>query len=97
MLNTDIFDLLYSQLEEGRVNKILENLKLDVAYQEALQEESVISQQYEALNLTKEQDKIIEAWGEAITARNAAYSAVIFRMGMQCCFSLLMQLADLKK
>lgn len=96
MLNTDIFDLLYSQLEEGRVNRVLENLKVDVNYQEALQEEAAIYQQYEGLNLLMEQDKIVEAWGEAITARNAAYSAVIFRMGMQCCFSLLMQLADLK-
>lgn len=96
MINTDIFDLLYSQLEEGRVNKVLENLKADVDYQEALQEECAIYQQYESLNLTKEQDKIVEAWGDAITARNGAYSAVIFRMGMQCCFSLLMQLADLK-
>ena len=27
--------------------------------------------------------------------QEAAYTAVAFRMGMQCCFSLLMQLADL--
>lgn len=96
MLNTDIFDLLYLQLEEGRVNRVLENLKVNVNYQKALQEEAAIYQHYEGLNLSKEQDKIVEAWGEAITARNAAYSAVIFRMGMQCCFSLLMQLSDLK-
>jgi len=82
MLNKDIFDLLYSQLEEGSVNNVLENLKADVDYQEALQEECVIYKQYKALNLTKEQDKIIEAWGDAITARNGAYSAVTFRMGM---------------
>lgn len=75
---------------------MLENLKVDVNYQEALQEEVAIYQQYEGLNLSKEQDKIVEAWIDAITARNGAYSAVVFRMGMQCCFSLLMQLIDFK-
>lgn len=48
MLNTDFFDLLYWQLEEGRVNKVLENLKADANYQEA-----AIYQQYESLNLSK--------------------------------------------
>lgn len=96
MINTDFFDLLYTQLEERPVNNVLENLKLDANYQEALQAECDIYQQYESLNLPKEQEKIVERLTEAITAKNAAYSAVVFRMGMQCCFSLLMQLADLK-
>lgn len=37
--------------------------------------------------MPKEQCRIIEEWTDAITARNAAYSAVVFRMGIQCCFS----------
>ena len=32
----------------------------------------------------------------AIHAPNATYTIVVFRMAMQCCFSLLMQLTDLK-
>lgn len=96
MFNTDFFDLLHTELEERSVNNVRDQLNLDDDYQEALQTECDIYQKYEKLNLPKEQDKIVEAWGEAINARNAAYSAVVFRMGMQCCFSLLVQLASLK-
>lgn len=84
-------------MEERSVNNVCDQPNLDNDYQEVLQAECDIYQQYESLNLPKEQDKIVEAWGEAITAKNAAYSSVVFRMGMQCCFSLLLQLADLKK
>lgn len=96
MINTNFFDLLYTHLEERPVNNVFENLKLDEYYQESLRAECESYQQYEDLHLSKEQDKIVELLTEAITARNAAYSAVVFRMGMQCCFSLLLQLADLK-
>ena len=34
-------------------------------------------------------------WIDAIHVQEAAYIIVAFRMGMQCCFSLLMPLADL--
>lgn len=61
-----------------------------------MQKECELYQQYERLNLPKVQDKIVESLTEAINERNAAYSAVVFHMGMQCCFSLIMQLADLK-
>ena len=33
-------------------------------------------------------------WMDFIHAKNAAYAMVIFSMEMQCCFSILMQLAD---
>jgi len=88
--------LLYNHLEERHSGNVREYLNSDTDYQEALAKECEFFQQYESLNLSKEQCLIIERWGEAITARNGAYSAIIFRMGMQCCFSLLMQLADLK-
>lgn len=40
-------------------------------------------------------EEIITKRIEAIHAQNAAYTMVVFRMKMQYCFSLLMQLADL--
>mgnify|MGYP001077262020 CR=1 FL=1 len=35
-------------------------------------------------------------WTEAIHAQNTTYTSVVFRMAMQCYFSPLVQLADLK-
>lgn len=94
MINTNFFDVLYTQLEERPVNNVLENLKLDKNYQESLQQKCDIYQQYE--HLPKEQGKLIESLTEAINERNAAYSPVAFRMVMQWCFFIIMQLADLK-
>lgn len=96
MIDTKIFDLLYTRLEERSVNNVREQLNSDTSYQQALAEECELFQKYESLNLPKEQRQIIERWADAITAKNAAYSMVVFRMGMQCCFSLLIQLAGLK-
>lgn len=96
MIGKEIFDLLYTHLEERPVNNLCDQLDFDADYQEAKTKECELNQQYENLNLPKEQCKIIEQWAESITARNAAYSAVVFRMGMQCCYSLMMQLANLK-
>lgn len=96
MIDTNIFDMLYSYLEERSDNNVHTQLNADPEYQKALAKECELYQQYENLNLSKEQCKIIESFTDAITARNAIHSAVLFRMGMQCCFSLLMQLADLK-
>lgn len=44
MIDTDFFDLLYAHMEEHPVNNILENLKLDINYREALQKECDIYQ-----------------------------------------------------
>ena len=95
MIDTKIFDMLYSYLEERSDNNVRSQLNADTEYQKALTKECECYQQYENLNLSEEQCKVIEKWVDAVTATNSAYSAVIFRMGMQCCFSLLMQLADL--
>lgn len=92
----NIFDLLYTHLEEHTVNSVHDHLNSDADYQDVMTKECELFQKYENLNLPKEQCLIIEEWTDAITARNAAYSAVVFRMGMQCCFSLLTQLADVK-
>jgi len=40
------------------------------------------------LNLSEEQCKIIERWADAITAKNAAYSMVVFRMGAMLFFTV---------
>lgn len=96
MIDTEIFDLLYTHLEERTINNVRKQLNADPDYQDAAEKECEFYQQYESLNLSKEQCRIIEQWTDSITARNAAYSAVVFRMGMQCCFSLMMQLADVK-
>ena len=58
-------------------------------------QENKINEQDQQLNLSDEQRKVIMQWIDAIQAQESAYTAVVFRMGMQCCFSLLMQLADL--
>lgn len=82
MINTEIFDLLYNYLEERPVNNVLNQLHSDNDYQQASTEENKLSEQYESLNLSDEQRRIINQWVESITAKNAAYSAVVFRMGM---------------
>lgn len=64
-------------------------------YLEAATKETELGQQFKELDLSDEQRKIIMQWTDAIQAQESAYTAVVFRMGMQCCFSLLMQLADL--
>ena len=96
MMNTDFFQLLYTHLEERSFNNVYEQLKQDDEYQEALRAENILFEQYEDLELSEEQCKVIEQWTDASHAKNAAYSMVIFRMGMQCCFSLLMELTGLK-
>lgn len=96
MKNTDFIQLLCAHLEERPFNNVYEQLKQDEEYQEALQAENMLFEQYEGLRLLEEQRKIIEQWTDAIHTKNAAYSMVIFRMEIQCCFSLLMELADLR-
>ena len=61
----------------------------------SLQEQELCSQ-YENLNLSDDQRKGILNWIDTIHAQNEAYTTVVFRMAMQCCFALLLELADLK-
>lgn len=95
MMDTDFFKLLYTHLEEREFHNVCQNLKQDEDYLEASMEEDRLCGRFENLALTEEQKKTIRQWTEAIHAQNAAYTMVVFRMAMQCCFSLLMQLAGL--
>lgn len=58
-------------------------------------QENKINAQCKKLDLSDKQRKVIMQWIDAIQAQESAYTAVVFRMGIQCCFSLLMELADL--
>ena len=91
----DIFQLLYNHLEERHYNNFYQNAKQDAHYLKATMLENELNDQYEKLDLSDEQKNIIMQWIDAIHAQEAAYTVVAFRMGMQCCFSLLMQLSDL--
>lgn len=95
MMNMDIFQLFINYLEERPCNNIHQNVKQYADYLEATMKENELNEQYKALNVSDEQHKIITQWIDAIQAQESAYTAVVFRMGMQFCFSLLMQLADL--
>lgn len=95
MMDMDFFQLLYNHLEERHYNNFYQNAKLDANYLKATMQENELNDQYEKLNLSEEQKTVIMQWIDDIHAQEAAYTVVAFRMGMQCCFSLLMQLADL--
>ena len=97
MINIDIFQLFLNYLTERHHNNIYQNIQQDTDYLKATIEENELNEQYKKLDLSDEQRKIIMQWIDAIQAQESAYTAVVFRMGMQLCFSLLMQLADLKK
>ncbi|MBQ7972069.1 MAG: hypothetical protein IJ291_01245 [Lachnospiraceae bacterium] len=95
MINIDIFQLFLNYLTERHHNNIYQNIQQDTDYLKATIEENELNEQYKKLDLSDEQRKIIMQWIDAIQAQESAYTAVVFRMGMQLCFSLLMQLADL--
>lgn len=95
MMNIDIFQLFLNYLTERHHNNIYQNIQQDTDYLEATMKENELSEQYKKLDLADEQRKIITQWIDAIQAQESAYTTVVFRMGMQLCFSLLTQLADL--
>ncbi len=95
MMNLDIFQLFFNYLEERPYNNVYQNIKQDADYLEAATKETELSQQFKELDLSNEQRKIIMRWTDAIQAQESAYTAVVFRMGMQLCFSLLMQLFNM--
>ena len=95
MMDMDFFQLLYNHLEERHYNNFYQNAKQDANYLKATMQEEELNEEYEKLNLSDEQRTVIMQWIDAIHAQEAAYTVVAFRMGMQCCFSLLVQLADL--
>ena len=59
--------------------------------------EEELSNQYKRLDLSNEQRKMIEKWVDAIHAQDEAYTVVVFRMAVQYCFAMLLELADLKQ
>ena len=72
-----------------------QNAKQDTNYLNSTMLENELNAKYEKLDLSDEQQNVIMQWIDAIHAQEATYTVVAFRMGLQCCFSLLMQLADL--
>lgn len=96
MINADIFDYIYNYLDDCPQDNLNDHLDSDSRYQNALSAERVFAEQYNLLDLTEEQRSVIDKWVDSIQATNAAYSMAMFRLGMQSCFSLLMQLADKK-
>ena len=95
MIDMDFFQLLFNHLEERHYNNFYQNVKQDANYLKATMQENELNEQYEKLNLSKKKKNVIMQWIDAIYAQESAYSTVVLRMGMQCCFSLLMQLADI--
>jgi len=67
-------------------------MKQDADYLEASLPENELNEQYKKLDLSDAQRKVITQWIKAIRAQKSAHTTVVFRMGMQYCFSLLMQL-----
>ena len=96
MMDTNFSSLLYTPLEKWEFHNVCQNMKRDEEYLEVSREEAELCSRFESFDLPKEQKETIMQWTEAIHAQNAAYTMVVFRMAMQCCFSLLVQLADLK-
>lgn len=95
MLDTNFLKLLYHHLDERQSNNIYENVLQDINYLKTTELEKECYKQYENLSLSAEQKKVIEKWIDAIQTQNSAYTAVAFQLGMQCCFSLLVQLVNL--
>ncbi len=91
-MNIDFWNLLYTHLEEQRYDSIYQNAD----YLKFSQQVQKFSNQYDNLDLSDEQRKIINHWIDAIHAQDEVYTAVVFRMVMQCCFALLLELADWK-
>lgn len=87
MRDTDFSQLLFIHLEKREYNNVYKNLQQNVDYLEATSEEASLCEQYENLNFSEEQRNVIKKWTASIHAQNAAYTSVVFPMGMQCCFT----------
>ena len=81
--------LFYTHLEEQEFHNVCQNLKQDEEYLETSKKEDKLCSRFESLALTEEQNETIRQWTESIHSLNAAYTMMMFRMAMQCCFSLL--------
>lgn len=97
MNNTDFINLLYEHLEKRSYNNFYDNAQQDAEYIKASMLEQELNNQYDNLNLSDDHRQVISHWIDAIHAQEASFTAVVFRMGVQCCFTLLLELADLKQ
>ena len=79
MKDMDFFNLLHTYLAERQTNNIYENLKHDKEYLNATNPEEELSNQYERLDLSNEQRKVIDTRIDAIHAQDEDYTAVVFR------------------
>ncbi len=94
-MNINIFELFSNYLKEQPCNNIYQNMKQNTDYLNASLPENELNKQYKKLGLSYEQRKAITQWIATVQIQESAYTAVIFHTGMQFCFSLLTQLADL--
>lgn len=96
MMDIDYIKLIHEHLEGSNDKNVCDYLLADEQYQKASKLEQELFEQYEELiDQTQEQRDLMEKWMDATHATGAAYAAVLFRLGMQSCFSLLRQLGDL--
>ena len=63
-MNIDFWNLLYTHLEERRYDSIYQNAKQDADYLKFSQQEQKFSDQYDNLDLSDEQRKVINHWVE---------------------------------
>ncbi len=94
-INSYFYDIACWQKKEVYFMMDMDIFQLFFNYLEATMQENKINAQCKKLDLSDKQRKVIMQWIDAIQAQESAYTAVVFRMGIQCCFSLLMELADL--
>lgn len=94
MMPHDFFELLYSYMNKRSSDNIQAQLKKDSTYQYAIEKETESYPKYENLNLPEEQNKMIKEYIDSIYNTNSAYSQVLFCIRVQCCFSLLSELAN---
>lgn len=96
MMNT-FFRPLYNHLENQQDNNVYDNLNHDDDYLKASKAEREICMEHESLDLSKKQkEEFIDQWFSTIHAKDTSHTMVIFHMSMQCCFSSLVHLVNLK-
>lgn len=95
-MNINLGNLLYNHLEECHHGNIYQNVMQDTDYLKFSQQKQDLCSKYESLNLSDDQRTVILNWIDTVHAQNEAYTTVVFRMAMQCCFALLPELGDLK-
>ena len=94
MVTVDVIDIVtdfqFFQKESSTKSNTFhcscQNVKQDTNYLNSTMLENELNAEYEKLDLSDEQQNVIMQWIDAIHAQEAAYTVVVFRTGMQCCF-----------